>query len=617
MVAGYLDQEPYSLAKNAAPSALVDRRPGYERARQLLAERWATEMLIAFSSRVAGAPAYQFEYMYSVLCFLLLYGPAVVYCRIWLKLRPIWAILTASTVCAGFWAQVTLDMRADGQQTATPLLLALALLTAHLFDAPSFRIRWRAYGLLALFAAGLVFCYAEILPMTVLGCAVFLVLYSPGTSAIGDKLRGYGFAAALAAAAALPMMGLLLIFIKGQISSAMSRPNNWFIAYFKWLYTDPITGIWGLGPLVAAWPVHLILLVPAALLTVALAISGLRALRPTSRSNSGTVLAASLMLAGGLQWVALCLRGQYWAGAKGLGYSYVFLTFTLVGFALPGFHRAGKSRRATLHRLVAWTAAGWLLVQCGLAVYRPWLALSKTDYANYIMGHGEYQRHDWNLRSLEAVLNAGRGLTVWSAVSNPWLSEYLGLVLGWKVHLVNIGASRDFAELGARKQSTAQVPQYLIAENGVLNGSLGIVAQNAEVSLVSLQQGVQVLEVSNPNGVEGPAKSPFYWLGGKPSVVKFLDMGATSVVLEARFTLGPSLPKLPYRDLLVSSNHSPQQRVVVRQGIQDIRIPAVQGLNEIVIEVEEKPAVLLPNDPRPLLLRMDQLAVRDAGCGQL
>ncbi len=614
--AGYLDHEPYSWASHVSTQTLVDRHPSYERARELLIGRWATFMMLAFTSRVAGAPAYRFEYLFSVLFFLLAYGPVLIYARIFLKLRPWHAVLTALAVCAGFWAQLILDLRADAQQNSVPVLLLIAVLIAHMEDRRAPRVYWKEHVLLGVAVLSLLFFYPEILPMAALGCAVFLGVYLWRNPAPGRRLLGYCVSFGIVAVGAIPMVGLLARFVQFQFSYAAGGVNNWHIAYFKWLYTDPLTGIWGFGPIVGRPALHIVLLLVAAVLTTALVAAGIRALWSPSRANAGMALAASLTLAAGLEWLYLGLRKQYWAGAKGLSFGYVFLILTMLGFVLGSRHVVHRGWRQTAGYAATACALIWLLVQCGLALYRPWLVAFGGDYTNYIYSHGEYRRHHWNLKPFDAVLHGQNAVTVWLDLPNPWVSEYIGFALGWDVHLVNIGASREVEELRVPRQSTAQPPQYLIIQNNQTSGAApSVMARTRELLLLKFPETRAILlSVSNPNTIEGTEQAPFFWMGGPPTTFEFASFDNPTVTIKARYLMGPSRPNLTYRHLVITAGGS-KQHLLIRDGRQAFQVPAVRGLNRFVAEVEEKPTFFLPSDPRPLLLRVDDLRIDGVPCG--
>ena len=101
----------------------------------------------------------------------------------------------------------------------------------------------------------------------------------------------------------------------------------------------------------------------------------------------------------------------------------------------------------------------WLLLQCGLCLV-PAMAcvLRRRIWELHLRGMENIDEHDWNVTAFDAVLQGQKGITVWSDLSNPWLSEYLELALGAEVHLVNIGASRDFQEFRSLAKAQPKGP---------------------------------------------------------------------------------------------------------------------------------------------------------------
>jgi len=611
IVAGYLDHEPFSWAMHTDPQTLVDRHPGYERARQLLGTRWTTPMMLAFMSCLAGVPPYQFEYVFSAICFLLAYGPAIMFARYLLRLRPTYTILTASVICFGFWAQLILDMRADSQQCSIPILLLLVFLVVHI-ETNHEDIAWREYVLIGGTTTALVFHYPEIMPMIIFGLTIYIAIRIVQLRSIPRHvLRGCAIALAIAVACTLPNAEVLLSFAKAQLSFALNGTNNWHLAYFKWLYTDPFTGLWGFGPFVGfncwiGYILHLIAFMFGVSLTV-IFVGAVASIMRSGKEKRGLLLVALLSLTAIAQFVYLFTQGQLWAGAKGLSFGYPYITLCVAGFALrhESYRTAWQFRRT--HFLVTCTI-GWMLAQVGLAMWRPITAFIGKDYANYISEHGEYRRHNWNVAPFRKIFQTQRRLTVWSDVQNPWVSEYLGLALGWDVNLINLGASRDFAELQAKRQSY-RFAKYIIVDNCYGDTKLKIVARTPELILLQLpEDGVLIKSVQNPNGVEGPPASPFFWMGGPATLITFISQRTGYSVVQARFSLGPGRLNLPCRTLLITSKAEPQvRRIIIRPGVQDFCVRTLIGVNEMTLAVEEEARSFLPTDNRPLLLRVDEL----------
>ena len=75
--------------------------------------------------------------------------------------------------------------------------------------------------------------------------------------------------------------------------------------------------------------------------------------------------------------------------------------------------------------------------------------------------------------------------------------------------------------------------------------------------------------------------------------------------------MGPSLPERFDRRMIIYSHAKKVQEVIVTSQTQAIRIPVQKGVNEIKMEIMDKPAIIkLPNgDTRPLLLGIHGLKI--------
>jgi len=609
-LAGYLDHESYSWALQTDVMSLVERHPSYERAHQLLSGRWTTSMMLALTSRVGGVAPYRFEYSFSVLSFLLAFGPAYLFCRRLSGLTTFTSALTATAVCGGFWAQAILDMRADSELTAIPVLLFLAFLIASM-EADGDRKVWRQeVVLVAASGASLFFLYPEMLPFTILGIALFASIRIWQGQASRILIVRLGGAASLGLIAAAPGWRTLLAFGSRQLNVATSLQNNWDQAYFPWLYASPLTGIWGFGPF-AAWKewMRVFFLILGAFLTVVLIAALVHAFFRGNRRSPGSLLAATLSMSALLQWGYLCAMGQLWAGAKGLSFGYAFLLISVAVYTFQAESTDVGGWGRTWKRLAKIGVCGMLWSQCGLAFSRPILAWRDWEYPNYINGHGEYKRHDWNMRPFTAVFEGHRGSIVWSDLSNPWLADYVGLVFGWDVRIDNIGSSRDIDEFKIPQPWLGKWPDYLLVERspGVNYGG-ALVAQNSELSLLRTDGGTEpILSIANANGLEGSEGTPFFWLGTKPVTVTVFSPTESSV-LTARFGIGPSNPDLHAADLIVTSDaDGAPQHIMVTPGTQEIQVHTRPGLNQITIQDENPVVRSLPTDPRPLLLHVEDL----------
>jgi hypothetical protein len=624
-VAGYLDHEPYSWVSTTDLQSLVERHASYVRTRGLLTTRWTTMMTLAFASRLARVDPYKFEFSFSTLCMLLAFGPVFLWCHRLLDVPPLYSALTAAVVSAGFWGQLVLDLRADAQQNAVPVLLLLGFLVARIETTERDRMPWGEHVLLGLTATSLMLFYVEIVPMTMLGLLIFLAIRIRHGLTSRTRLAGWVFSACLALVAAIPMRHLLYRFGSQQMVYASHGINLWHVAYFPWLYSSPVTGLWGFGPLIAANTVvahgfHLVLRPLGILLTIALVAAIASSTSDAASKRPGITLSAALAAAAIAQFSYLYSRDQLWAAAKGLSFGYPFLIICVVWYGLSREQLTSGGWRARWKAGIAISVSAFLAIQCALAFYRPWLAMSGAEYVGYIAGHGEYRRHDWNLGPFERVLRPQRGLTVWSDVSNPSMSDYIGLVLGWDVHLVNLAGSHEAVDVGAPRQHTDRHPDYLIVESssfsaGPHHGGGVVVAKTADLALLRVDETPTIAGIENPNGLEGSTDAPLFWIGTSPTILHVIAPSNGCAVLRARFLLGPSRPDLAYRHLRLTAPADPaRQHVLMKDGPQELHLRIARGLNDISLELEEKTAGLLPGEKPPLLLRVDDLRLEHEPC---
>jgi hypothetical protein len=335
-------------------------------------------------------------------------------------------------------------------------------------------------------------------------------------------------------------------------------------------------------------------------------------LRPSLRPAG--ILAVTLAAAALLQWAYLYTRGQLWAGAKGLSFGYPFLILSVLAlaFTLP---RAPSGWRRACQKMAQAAVLSMLFIEAGLAFCRPVLAWRGLEYPQYISGHGEYRRHDWNVASIASVLNAHPGANVWVDVSNPWVADYIGLVFGWNVHLVNVGTSRDIEDFKVPPNLQTS-PEYLLVEKRASNNG-SIVAQNSELALLKAGGGtLPVTEIENPNGVEGNPQQPFFWLGTQPVKLSVFSTAAGTALLSGKFTPGPSTaPNLGVIHMSVASDAAPApQQFTLKPGVQQLPVHILVGLNRITLQVNDPAVRFLPADRRPLLVRLDALRLDREEC---
>jgi hypothetical protein len=244
--AGYLDHEAYTWALQTDTQALIDRHPSYYIARDLLSTRFTTYIMLAYTSRVALLPIYRFEHGFSLIFFIIAFGPAF-FLGLLLRIKQFHAFLLAIAICAGFWAQFVLDIRAMSHMNSISAILVLALISARIEEKPQYSVIGE-YVLWSIAMIAIIFSYIEIVPLLALGLAIFVLtrFVLQGLFTI-RQAAGYLFTLCLTAMGILSVSSLLGSFLRNQIHYAVNGHNDWHKAFFKWLYADPIIGLWGLS----------------------------------------------------------------------------------------------------------------------------------------------------------------------------------------------------------------------------------------------------------------------------------------------------------------------------------------------------------------------------------
>jgi hypothetical protein len=145
---------------------------------------------------------------------------------------------------------------------------------------------------------------------------------------------------------------------------------------------------------------------------------------------------------------------------------------------------------------------------------------------------------------------------------------------------------------------------------------VGLLAANLVAGALWLRSLPGVVSIANilaPNGVESVSGKSFFWLGQEQTHVVLNARGVESAELSFVPTLGPSLPGVPRRHLLVMPGGR-QARVVAIEASPRVLIvvPLVTGRNDITLQVLDRPTVDPQQDAdrRQLLLGVGDLTVR-------
>lgn len=121
---------------------------------------------------------------------------------------------------------------------------------------------------------------------------------------------------------------------------------------------------------------------------------------------------------------------------------------------------------------------------------------------------------------------------------------------------------------------------------------------------------LQLIRVSNPNGMETLDGKPFFWMGGGPTLLDVESPADGEITLRFESHPGPSHPESSWRHLRIAIPGW-EAIVAVEAGEVRIKTPVKRGENEIALEILEKPtAFSLPNgDIRPLMLGVLGLSI--------
>lgn len=621
-MAGYLDRLPLSW-KNSAPfSEALFRNESvmFTPLKDLLGTRWTTSAVLAFSSRAANVPINQFEYSYSVLFFIIAFGPAFVFARK-LNLDNIKALTIALIICAGFWAQFVLDTRAFSQINTIPLLLAICCVIPF---GP-----WHSQGghfkepiLGGILGASLIFSYPEIIPLCALSLFLFVAVLFIKKTLSPDFLLYIGIALVTLVLLGLPNIHFIISFMFRQLAYAAGKSNNWHEFYYPWLYSDPIVGMWGLSPFlilknlfavqIVGVTVQLLITIVGGVLSGIVLVTIVMAIL-SKHVDHTLVLAVSFVCATLVQFLVLLLGEQWWAAGKALAFGYPFF---LLLVAAVGWRKQIFSFPPALMRVINGCVWVWVISQVVLFGARSLNAVTEKEYVNYMIHNGDYRQHDFDVSPLQNSLNKTKPSTIGLVIEDSAYREYINLVFGWDHHMFYFADDIN-QEDPTQKEEEQYVPKFLILDKENCKASKQkVIARNSEVALVKINDPkIICFNISNPNGIDIVNNKNFYWLGDQKTLIDIQSSFTGIISIVGDFTMGPSLPEITERNLMVTSiiNGEAQSfNFVMRPGRNKIEIPVNRGNNKIELSVLNEPAVhSLPNgDPRVLLLGLQNIQFR-------
>ena len=126
--------------------------------------------------------------------------------------------------------------------------------------------------------------------------------------------------------------------------------------------------------------------------------------------------------------------------------------------------------------------------------------------------------------------------------------------------------------------------------------------------------GAFLKDIDNPNGLEKVDGDDAFWVGNGDSVLETLSGRAGILILEARFSPGPSLPTTEKRSFQISTDSGYlEKKQINTPGVYQFSVPIVAGQTRIKIRALDQPIITrLPSgDTRPLLFQIRDLKIVD------
>jgi hypothetical protein len=393
-------------SQNQKSLALIS--PTLPLASEFLQSRFSTSAVLAFVSALFRMAPIEFEYVYT-LVLSLLFVNAITGLMAISGFKKWFVPWIASIATMGFWGQFLLDLRAFSHITAVPILITilgfiLAPQERHqkIFSTPQV--------IISILLAAIWFQYPEI-------CVAFLPLltvilfersatFQQTNNNFKYLLKYFIRTLALVLLIISPSLGLYIKFIKTQGQFAISSSLGWENAYFSWLH-DPFLGFWGMGSMLGIGRtidnIFLFIgILASAILTILVlwfCIQLWFSNKYDQKHKRNIKLEKYLILAYFLcaaEYYFLFLRNNPWSAGKVLSYfSFVSPCFVIIWTSLVS--SVARKNKNIIHKYIATAGISlwgvWNIMFGGTRIFH---ALHKSDFRNYISGHGEYRRVEAN-----------------------------------------------------------------------------------------------------------------------------------------------------------------------------------------------------------------------------
>jgi len=612
-MADALTHDKFSFLSTASVPALVARHSTYGELREDLKTRWTNGAVLGWAGCVTGTAIFDLEPAWYAVHLLMAIGPAFLLARRAGAGRR-WAFIAAVLLGAGFWAGFILDMEAMGQIQSLVILL---MLMASWPSVAADRKAWQGKTFLAdriLSAVGLcalALVYAEIVPMTVLGLALAMLLAWRSGQASGPvaMLEAIPVIAGLVLAPLLAPVLVAFITHQSKLVTATNDTSNWLGTQHQWLAINPLPGFWGLTHLdagLSGWwgPLLGLLCMLLACMMTTLLIWQLVGIAVSRNSTIGDRLLAGMIVAGFLQAAALLGMKQYWAAAKGVGYIAPLCLLAVITWWGGAARQLAnlKSLRAILYTSL-----------CALVLSQGWSSLLRivlvargSDYLSYINHVPYYRAVDFDLSAIRSEMAISPRMRLGLMIDNPWLARMVRMELGWEMRVVEPLGIQDVitGQVTPTPRETGPV-DYWLWSNTALPPNSPVMAST---SALTLTRALPFIIDSSHYAMEPDAATGgrMFWLGGATTLrVNVPETGRAFLI--ARFEMGPSLPESNIRNLKISTDASTKtEEVQVNAQTTEIGFPVKAGINIVRLECTDEPSRRqMPNgDLRELMLRV-------------
>ena len=479
-MAGILDRIPMSMIRTDNFQWLFEQNPVFPWAAAIITgSRWASSMLLDYSAILADIPIYRFDLAFSALCYVLLFGPALLLAKS-INLKPVSSFLLAAAVALGFYAQLVMDIRALSEVTSFPILVLLVLLISLIGEDTailSWKLpgNWKAYLLFSLCLAALVLAYMEILSIFLFSIFLFIIYTLIRQWCSFWKMVWIMISSIIGLGVGFLTTPILLIGFINLNTNLKVQTLPWIKAFFQWLYHDSLAGPFGLSPYHNSVFTQLLMTFFGCILLVALILSIINHLIFVKKPNYGALLSIFLALTGIGVFSLFFLLGKNWQAGKAFTYVYPFLmvSLALIRSPLPEIQFIKlKKLLPVVQKILNGVVFTWLISQALLGFYRIGVARWGFEYPFYMAAGNNpvayEQKYKWDLEPIRKIINSTERPLVWIS-GNIYINEYLSINFDPSVRLMPVSMISGWIPLYDSVKPTSEWPDYLLIQKYLLS----------------------------------------------------------------------------------------------------------------------------------------------------